>query len=682
VRSLGAALAALALASAPGEAQGPGPGVVAPPPAPAEPPVPLAPLVVEAPPPIAASSEFLIPAKDFELRPQGRPADILRLVPGLILGQHAGGGKAEQYFIRGFDADHGTDIALFVDNVPVNLRSHAHGQGYADLHFLIPETVQRIEVLKGPYYAEYGDFATAAAINFVTLDVAPENFVSAAGGNFSTQRYLAVVSPTRERLKTLVAGEMYFTDGPLDHAQHYERYNLFAKGTTTVAQDMVVSLSASYLYSRWHASGQIPLRAVHEGLIDRFGEIDGSEGGDTQRLVLNGVFRWRPSPTEAVTVQAYGQYYTLDLFSNFTFFLDDPVNGDGIEQKDRRWVAGLDARYERGDRPLGVPLTSTAGLQYRIDTPRVLLASQVDRRRLSITQDVDIWEQSFSPFVKFDANPFPWLRIVTGARGDIFRYDTHDRLNGAGGPLSGGETRAIPSAKFNAVLGPWLRTEFFGNVGSGFHSNDARAVITDPRLDALAQAFGWEFGLRSRLIPRVELSATVWWLDLASELVFVGDEGTTEPKGPSNRIGGEFATRVQLADWLSFTGDVTVTRASFDNGDTVPLAPRLTARADLTARLPFGLATSLQMRHLGDRYLTEDRSVEGKGYTLVDAFARYRYRNFEAFVGVENIFDVDYREVQFFFASRLPGEPPEGVEDIHFTPGTPRSVLGGIAIRF
>ena len=327
------------------------------------PPVLLEPVVVSAPPPVSSSSELYLPGRDFELRPQGRPADILRLVPGLIIGQHAGGGKAEQYFLRGFDADHGTDVALFVDGLPVNLRSHAHGQGYADLHFLIPETLKQVDVYKGPYFVEFGDFATAGAINFVTLDTVPENLVEAAGGSWGTQRYLTLLSPTRDRLKTLFASEVYTTNGPFDRPQEYIRFNVFGKASAALSESVDASVWVSYLNSNWFGSGQIPERAVREGLIDRFGSIDNSEGGNTQRFNGNVDLRWRLSENDTIKVHGYGQYYQLDLFSNFTFFLNDPVNGDQIEQSDRnRIVAGLDTTYEHRGTLLGAPLDQHRGL--------------------------------------------------------------------------------------------------------------------------------------------------------------------------------------------------------------------------------------------------------------------------------------------------------------------------------
>ena len=642
----------------------------------------LAPVVVTAPPPVSASSEVFIPGKDFELRPQGRPADVLRLVPGLVISQHQGGGKAEQYFLRGFDADHGTDVALFIDGLPVNFRSHAHGQGYADLHFLIPETVQRLDGFKGPYFVEFGDFATAGAFNFVLRDTVDENYAEAAGGSFGTQRYLTLLSPTRDALKTLVAIEYYRSDGPFTHPNGYERLNLLAKGTATIAENMDLAIWGSFYQADWHGSGEIPARAVRSGLIGRFDAIDPNEGGTTQRTNVNLDWRWRPTENQTLSAHAYATYYTLTLFNDFTFFLNDEQNGDMINQRDTRFMAGFDALYEHRSKPFDINLTSSAGFQYRIDTPRVVLATAVQRHQLARTQDVSIQEQSFSPFVKFDIVPLSWLRFVTGARGDIFTYDVHSRVNTTEDDLNGKTTQARPNVKANLVLGPWAQTEFYANFGTGYHSNDARAVVADPNLTALPTARGYEFGVRSKIIPRTEFSLTYWVIDLDSELVFVGDEGTTEASGPSHRAGIEFATRVKLLDWLTFAGDVTWSRAEFDTGGAVPLAPRLTARADLTARLPWGLSSSLGMRYLGDRYADEDRHQTARGYMIFDWTARYRYKWLEAFVSIENLTNTEYREAQFFFTSRLPGEPATGVPDIHYTPGNPISVMGGLALRF
>ena len=300
---------------------------------------------------------------------------------------------------------------------------------------------------------------------------------------------------------------------------------------------------------------------------------------------------------------------------------------------------------------------------------------------------MSIFETSYSPFVKFDFTPLPWLRFITGARGDIFNFNVRNNLIGVPDQPNGSATRAIPSAKANLILGPWYETELFGNFGTGFHSNDARAVVQDSTLPALAQATGWEFGTRTRILPRVEVAFTYWWLNLSSELVFVGDEGTLEPSGPSHRQGFEFSLKAKLLDWLTFTGNVTKTTAEFFNGNAVPLAPRLTAFADLTARLPWGLSASATMRYVSDRFANEERTQTAQGYTLFDVGARYRYKlpgslALDAFVTIENLANVEWREAQFSTTSRLQGEPPQGVSEVNFTPGNPRTVIGGLAFRF
>jgi outer membrane receptor protein involved in Fe transport len=566
------------------------------------------------------------------------------------------------------------------------MRSHAHGQGYADLHFLIPETVRAAEVLKGPYFAEYGDFATAAVVNFVTRDYVTENTLEVSGGSFNTQRYLALFSPTRDRVKTFIAAEGYHSDGPFQHPNGYTRFNLFAKASTTLAEDLKLSIWGSYYQADWHGSGEVPLRAVREGIIDRFGSIDPSEGGHTTRSNLNGELIWKPREDHRLSARAYLTDYTLDLFNNFTLFLNhpDPTVGDGINQRDRRFLAGFDTQYEIKSRPFGMDLTSTAGLQYRIDTPHVVLATSTQRFVTGRTQEVKIVEQSLSPFLKFDLLAHEKVRLVAGIRGDVFNYDVTQIVNTTGGNLDGRVTKGRPNYKASMVLGPWADTEFFANFGTGFHSNDARAVIANPSLEALPTATGWEFGVKSRVLPRTELFATYWFMNLDSELVFVGDEGTTEAAGRSHREGIEFGAKVRLLDWLTFTGNFTyTTKAEFvATRGAIPLAPIWTAGADLTARLPWGLASSLEMRYLGDRPANEERTAIAKGYTLFNWTTRYRYRDLEAFVSIENLTNTNWREAQFSFTSRLPGEPAGGVSDVHFTPGNPRSVLGGVAIRF
>lgn len=314
----------------------------------------------------------------------------------------------------------------------------------------------------------------------------------------------------------------------------------------------------------------------------------------------------------------------------------------------------------------------------------MVLANATQRHVTSRTQDVKIVEQSISPFLKLDLLALDKIRLVTGIRGDVFNYDVSQYVNATDSNLNGRVTRGRPNYKANLVLGPWANTEFFANFGTGFHSNDARAVIADRTLDALPTATGYEFGFKTRILPRTEIFATYWFLNLDSELVLVGDEGTTEASGRSHREGIEFGAKIRLLDWLTFTGNFTyTTKAEFvDTREAIPLAPIWTARADLTARLPWGLASSLEMRYPGDRPANPERTATAKGYTLFNWTTRYRYRGVEAFLSVENLTNTSWRESQFFFTSRLPGEPAAGIGDVHFTPGNPRSFLGGIALHF
>ena len=636
--------------------------------------------------PLAASSERVIPDDQILLQPQGRPGDLLRLVPGLIPLEHSGGnGKADQYLLRGFDADHGTDLALFFDAMPINLRSHAHGQGYADLNFIIPETIERIESYKGPYYVQFGDFTTAGAVRYVTREVVPLDIVQAAWGQFNTQRYITMVSPTKERVPTLLAGEVYYTDGPFLSENRNIRFNGLAKLTFKPTAASKLNLTASQLYGSWNGSGQIPLREVMAGRLDRFGSIDDSEGGESARTTLhfNAEFLW-PQGSQAFA-KFWGQYYKLDLFSNFTFFLNDQVNGDGIEQNDRRWIYGGHVGYRHFQKWWNIPVVGTLGFMFRGDDAHVRLGTQKKRQRLDDTQESDIVEVSYSPYASLDLDPFPWFHLFAGLRADIFTFDVTDACGtGCTSNPQGHAQDGLINPKVSAVLGPWLHSELYLNFGQGFHSNDARAVVSNPRVNPLPRATGYEVGLRITPWTRMEWLFTGWLLDLDSELVFVGDEGTTEIRGPTRRFGTEVSLRLTPWEWLVFRGDVTATSAKFrETGEAVPLAPLLTGFASITTRLPFGFSSNFQMIHVGVRPATEDRSVNLEPFTVFDFVMRQEIPiklskgHFEAFFNIRNITDTEWRGAQFFFDSRLPGEPGP-VGDIHFVPGTPRMVMGGL----
>lgn len=639
--------------------------------------------------PVAASSQQFIPEKEYLLQPQGRPAQVLRLIPGFLAVEHSGGaGKADQYFLRGFDADHGTDVAFFADGMPINLRSHAHGQGYTDLNFIIPETIDGLEVNKGAYLPEYGDFATAGAVQFKTKQVVQEGIIQGTGGQFDTQRYLLMLSPTKDKVRTLLAAEGYYTNGPFQHDNRYFRSNLFGKMTTNLTGRDELSVKATFHKAQWNASGEIPLRAVNDGSLDRFGAIDPSEGGRTLRST--GVVNYHYDTTTGgqFFANAYAQYYRLDLYTNFTFFERDLVNGDGIVQSDRRVMYGGDLGYKQRGEVWGVPSVGTIGFQSRVDDIHVRLGTHTTRALTGTTTDSDIVEASYAPFVKAEVQPASWLRVVGGLRGETFTFNVRNRCATCAEQPAGRTSSGIVLPKLNLILGPWAGTEFFANYGEGYHSNDARSAVASG-LSPLARARSYEVGLRAKPFgpDGLELIATFWQLDLKSELVFVGDEGTTDIRGATRRRGVEFTARGQVWGPLYVNGSVTYTDAEFRNGNAIPLAPEVTAYGALLLKWPEGLTSQLQATYMGVRPLTEDRSFRAPAWIEFDVSERYQlpiklpHGRMEAFLFIQNLFDTKWEQAIFAFSSRLRNEAA-GVQDIHFVPGSPRTFMGGLAWYF
>jgi hypothetical protein len=607
----------------------------------------------------------------------------------MITLEHSGGaGKADQYLLRGFDADHGSDVAFFADGMPINLRTHAHGQGYTDLNFIIPETIAGLDVYKGAYLPEIGDFATAGAVNYRTRQVVQEGIVQATGGEYETQRYLLMFSPTKERIRTLFAGELYTTNGPFINDNNYVRTNVLGKMTTNFTGRDEFSLTATFQYSDWDGSGEIPQRAVADGTIDRFGSIDPSEGGNTLRSTGRLNYHYDTLSGGQFFANAYGQYYRLDLFTNFTFFLNDPVNGDGFAQFDRRVMYGGDIGYKQPGKILGIPVVGTIGFQSRADDIHVRLGTQTKRTQTSTTVDSDVFEVSYAPFVKAEAQPISWMRLAGGLRWETFTFDVENLCSTCAQQAAGSASSGILLPKMNLILGPWAHTEFFVNYGEGFHSNDARSAVA-PGSSPLARARTYEVGIRSRPwgVEGVEFIATAWRLDLQSELVFVGDEGTTESRGPSRRQGFEIAARGQVWGPLYVNGSFTWTHAEFRNGDAIPLAPEYTAYGAAILRWPANLTSQLQFTYLGVRPLIEDRSLTSPSWIVFDWTQRYRlpiklpHGRLEAFYFVQNLFDSDWEQAIYAFESRLQNESA-GVTDIHFVPGNPRTIMGGMAWYF
>ena len=637
-------------------------------------------LVVTAPKPITAASALTASAEDLKERPLNRPGDVAEIMPGLFAVQHAGGGKANQYFVRGFDADHGTDVALAIDGVPVNMVSHAHGQGYADLHYLIPETVSSVDVRKGPYEVFDGDLATAGAIDMHLLDEVEESSVSATAGSFGTWRGLALLGANPGVSHAVSAVETYGTNGPFEHPEGLTRFNGYAKFSTTLADFARVSVAGSTYGSGWDASGQIPLRAVEDGSLSRWGTVDPTEGGQSTRRQVWGTFL-AGEESNALSARAWYGSYALNLYSNFTFFASDPDNGDQIEQQDQRRFGGYDVAWTNTQSQGAWTFTTRIGAQGRTDTIQTWLFHDEARERLSTTVDASVQESRNGAYVREEIGFGRWARLVGGARFDAYAFQVDDALDTpADGGSSGVKDASLLSPKANLVVTPTPWLDLFGNWGRGFHSNDARGVVrSEDPVDPLTVATGYEGGLRVKSDRWGQIALVAWGLDLDAETVWVGDEGTTELRGETHRTGLDGMVRATPLPWLHGDLDVTLASATYTsnagNGDAVALAPTFTLAGGLGVNHPSGATGGLRVRHIGDRPATESGSLVAEGWTVFDAEAGYRWRFLAAQLQVNNVANTEWREVQFANESRLADET-EAVEDIHFTPGWPRTILG------
>lgn len=638
-----------------------------------------------------SASEGKVGAAQIADRPLARPGEVLETVPGLIVTQHSGSGKANQYFFRGFNLDHGTDFSTWIAGMPINMPSHGHGQGYTDINFMIPELVESVEYMKGPYYASEGDFAATGAAHINYFKKLDQNIFEATGGSFGYARTLIAGSPKISCGELLGALELSFSDGPWERSEHSKKIS----GVLSYSQgdeNLGWSMTGMGYSNAWDSTDQIPKRAVDAGLIDRFGGIDNSDGGRTMRFSLSG--EWHHVDKESAThVGAYTIAYSLNLFSNFTFFLDNPVDGDQFEQEDRRLVTGAYASHTWFNEFLGNPCENTVGLQVRHDTiVDVGLFNTKKRSRLSTTRDDSVLETSISPYFE---NKIQWLekfRTITGLRTDLFLFNVDDQT----GLNSGSVNDSIASPKLSMIFGPWEKTEYYVNLGMGFHSNDARGTTTttDPKsgdpvkvAPPLVRVKGAEFGVRTTYIPKLNTSLAYFLLDSDSELVFVGDAGTVEASRPSRRMGIEFANFYSPLPWMTFDLDVSLDHARFRGsdpaGDRIPGAIESVVATGLAVNHPSGFFGALRLRYFGPRPLIEDNSERSSSTSLVSARAGYKFNDKVRFT-VEgfNLLNRKNSDIDYFYTSRLQGEPAEGVDDRHFHPVEPISFRAGITVTW
>ena len=613
-----------------------------------------------------SASEGAITREGIEKRPLLRPGEVLESIPGLIVTQHSGEGKANQYFLRGYNLDHGSDFATWVAGMPVNMPTHAHGQGYTDLNFLIPELIARTLYRKGPYYAEDGDFASAGSAHLDYSDRLPASLASVSAGSFNYRRSLLAGSPDFGGGTLLYGLEYVRNDGGWDHPDKYAKLNGVLR-YSQATPDGGLSVTAMAYSADWNSTDQIPRRAVDAGLVSRYGALDPTDGGLASRYSLSAEWRQAAGSVRRAA-SVYAVRSRLDLFSNFTFFKQDPVNGDQFNQSETRTLAGGMVSQTWYAAAAGRDTSTTAGFQLRQDriSPLALYSTRA-RQRLAVVREDEARVTSVAPYISNTTAWTDWFRSIAGVRADRFRFEvTSDN------PVNSGHSRgSIVSPKLSLVFGPWRNTEYFLNWGTGFHSNDARGTTAE-RAPPLVRTRGYEAGARSRAIPGFTTTLAFWTLEQDSELLFVGDAGTTEPSRPARRTGLEWLGEYAPNGPLALDTSIALTRARFtdarSSGPFIPGAPDRVASAGITVDGLRGWFGSLRWRYFGPRPLIEDNSVRSQSTSLVNARIGYALdKRTRLSLDVYNLLDRKNNDIEYFYESRLAGESAP-LADVHFHP--------------
>jgi outer membrane receptor protein involved in Fe transport len=637
-----------------------------------------------------SSSQGMVTRVQLETRPVMRTAELLETVPGLVVTQHSGDGKANQYFMRGFNLDHGTDLATSVDGIPVNMHTHGHGQGYTDINFVIPELLERIEYKKGTYFADEGNFSAAGAVDLVYRRRLDDTLLSLTVGEDSHRRGVLAGSAAAGDGDLLWALEYGSTDGPWELEEDLERANAVLKYSVGQNGDGY-SITASAYDGSWISTDQIPERALAAGLLNRFGYIDPTGGGESHRYALNFELE-KPVGNWSFTGNLYALDYQLDLFSNFTYLLDGE-NGDQFEQVDERRAHGLHAELVRATNYGGLAGQLTFGVQSRYeDIGRVGLYLTDDRVRYDTIREDAVSRLGLGFYVEQQLRFTDWLRVIAGLRHDRADFDVDSDLESN----SGSAQDHITSPKVLLVLGPWAETEFFINAGRGFHENDARGttITVDPvdgvtaadPVRPMVRASGAEIGVRTGLVPYTQLTLTAWVLDLDSELIYVGDAGATEASRATSRHGVELGVFVMPNEWLAIDADLAWSHARFSQpdvaGNFIPGAVEKVASLGVAVQHPGGWFGGARLRHFGAAPLIEDNSVRSDPTTVVNLeIGRRIGERFSIALGAYNIFDSRDNDITYFYESQLSGEAAP-VVDRHFHPVEPRTLRLTLETRF
>lgn len=621
---------------------------------------------------------------DLDLKPVRNTQELMRVVPGLFIAQHAGGGKAEQIFLRGFDCDHGTDVQVSVDGLPVNMVSHAHGHGYADAHFIIPETINNIDFGAGPYYTQHGNLNTAGFVNFSTYNSIDKSRVQIEGGLFNTVRTLAIIDllkKNKDKQSAYVAGDFYYTDGPTDNKQNFNRYNVFGKYNLALCDRTQLISSLSFFKSKWNASGQVPERAVESGIISRLGSIDPTEGGNTERENANILVAHRISANSNWENQFYFSHYVFNLYSNFTFFANDSVNGDEINQAESRNTIGYLSKFTHKNIFNKWTLNSIYGAGFRYDvTDSSKLAHVVRREFLNYVKLGKIKESNVFGYLEEQVSIGKWF-IDAGLRLDYLHFDYRDKL----GPQLPAQAKSILSPKLNIqyTVNPTL--QLYIKTGKGFHSNDTRVVIANEGREILPSAYAADLGFIFKPNSRLLLNIAAWYLYLQQEFVYVGDDGNLEPSGKTRRQGIDIIARYQFTDKLFANLNLNFTDPKAlgekKGQDYIPLAPTFTSTGGIFYKASTGFNGGINYRFIKDRPANENNSIVARGYFIVDAAINYTKRKYEIGLAVENLFNAKWNEAQFATTSRLKGEYSPQTE-LNFTPGVPLFLRAKFAVFF
>lgn len=621
------------------------------------------------------ANEGVVTQQQLEARTVYRPGELLEAVPGLVVSQHSGEGKANQFYLRGFNLDHGTDLRTTIDGMLVNQRSHAHGQGWTDVNFMIPELSTRLEYRKGPFFAAEGDFSSAGAVHLQYANTLPNGIFSLGKGQNGFARTLLADSPPLGNGHLLYAIEWLHNDGPFTVGDNYQKKNgvlRYSEGT----QANGFNLTAMGYSAQWHATDQIPLRAMQSGALGRFDAVDQTDGGQASRYSLSGA--WRQTNDNATTsVNAYVIRQKLDLFSNFTYFLDNPLNGDQFAQPDQRTTNGINVSQRYATTLLGREAEFTVGAQFQNDSIDNALQNTVARQVISTTRADQIRERSLGLYGESKVRWNDSFRSVVGVRADHFNFNVNsDNLANSG---RASDTKVSP--KVNLIFGPFQKTEFYTGAGYGFHSNDARGTVLslDPKtgqpsdkVEPLVRSKGIEFGVRTEAIAGLQSALSFYRLDFDSELTFAGDAGTTEAGRASRRVGFEFSNYYKPTRWLTLDADISFARARYRGSD--PAGNRIAGAGEGVVSVAVAVDKlgpyfgALQLRYFGPRPLLEDNSVRSKSTATLNGRMGYKF-NPKLTVELEgfNLTNRKASAIDYYYVSQLKGEASP-VGDIHFHP--------------